>query len=81
MWNPGFGGNDPVGFYPGNEAGMDVQTNRYPLLKAYCYFDSAGNLGNWVLDGSGGLSAFATLAASPAFSPMPEQRRRAVRHP
>ena len=51
----------------------DVQANRYPLLKAYDYFDSAGN-GNWVLDdnngqGNGGLAAFAALAASKLFSP------------
>ncbi len=52
---------------------IDVQVNRYPLLKAYDYFDSAGN-GNWVLDdnngqGNGGLAAFASLAASNLFSP------------
>ena len=51
----------------------DVQANRYPLLKAYDYFDSAGN-GNWVLDdnngqGNGGLAAFSSLAASKLFSP------------
>jgi hypothetical protein len=58
----------------------DVQAGRYPLLKAYCYFDSSGNLGNWVLDTSGGLTAFRTLAGSPAFSPMPRERRRTVHH-
>ena len=51
----------------------DMQANRYPLLKAYDYFDSAGN-GNWVLDdnngqGNGGLAAFEALAASKLFSP------------
>jgi len=51
----------------------DIQANRYPLLKAYDYFDSAGN-GGWVLDdnngqGNGGLAAFAMLAASPSFTP------------
>lgn len=146
LWNPGFGGSDPTGFYPGNgyvdwigvdtyqrsqtatfetdfdsfyaqfsaasygnkplmigENGShafsdfgnelqskylfgllgDVQANRYSLLKAYCYFDSSGNLGDWVLDNSGGLSAFATLAVAPAFSAMPSprpMRRRSVRH-
>ena len=59
----------------------DVQTDRYPLLKAYCYFDSSGNKGDWVLDNTGGLTAFTTLASSPAFSPVPgEERRRSVRH-
>ncbi len=58
----------------------DVQMNRYPLLKAYCYFDSVGNSGNWVLDNAGGLTTFATLAASPAFSAMPPlNKRRSVR--
>jgi uncharacterized protein (TIGR03437 family) len=52
----------------------DVQANRYPLLKAYCYFDAVGTAGSWVPDdnggqGTGGLAAFAMLAASPWFSP------------
>jgi len=52
----------------------DLQANHYPQLKAYCYFDAAGSAGSWVLDdnsgqGNGGLAAFATLAASAAFSP------------
>jgi len=52
----------------------DVQANRYPQLKAYCYFDAEGTAGSWVLDdnagqGNGGLAAFAMLAASPSFSP------------
>ncbi len=50
-----------------------VQANRYPLLKAYDYFD-AGTPPMWVLDdnhgqGDGGLAAFAILGASAAFSP------------
>ncbi|MGO9228353.1 MAG: IPT/TIG domain-containing protein [Bryobacteraceae bacterium] len=51
----------------------DVQANRYPLLKAYDYFDAPGNTsGGWVLDdnngqGNGGLAAMAILAASTAF--------------
>lgn len=146
LWNPGFGGSDPAGFYPGNDAvdwigidtyqrtttatfandfdsfyqqfsssiygnkplmvgengshniadyatelqsgylsGLlaDVQANRYPLLKAYCYFDSSGAHGNWVLDSSGGLNAFAALAASASFSAKPPhtEKRRAARHP
>ncbi len=58
-----------------------MQNNRYPLLKAYDYFDgggldSKGNIANWVLDdnngqGNGGLSELAVLGASPLFSPMP----------
>ena len=50
-----------------------MQANRYPLLKAYDYFDSPGNSTvSWALDdnngkGSGGLAAIAILAASPAF--------------
>lgn len=51
----------------------DAQANRYPLLKAYDYFD-AGTPPTWVLDdnngqGNGGLAAFAILGASPVFSP------------
>jgi uncharacterized protein (TIGR03437 family) len=50
----------------------DVQANRYPLLKAYDYFD-AGSPPTWVLDdnngqGNGGLAAFVVLGASPLFS-------------
>ncbi len=51
----------------------DIQANRYPLLKAYDYFDAPGNTsGGWVLDdnngqGNGGLAAMANLAASPSF--------------
>lgn len=53
----------------------DVQANRYPLLKAYDYFDSVGTNGSWVLDdnngqGNGGLAAFAILGASPSFAPV-----------
>ncbi len=52
----------------------DVQSNRYPQLKAYCYFDAPGNTGAWVLDnnngqGNGGLAAFAALAGSLLFEP------------
>ena len=51
----------------------DAKANRYPLLKAYDYFD-AGTPPTWVLDdnngqGSGGLAAFTMLGASPQFSP------------
>ena len=63
----------------------DVQANRYPLLKAYDYFDAPGNTPpGWVLDdnngqGNGGLAAFAMLAASPSFSPTPvEQTSREI---
>ena len=143
LWNPGAGGHDATGFYPGNELvdaigvdtyqrspgatfaddfdsfyqqfsasgygnkplmvgenaahGMtdygteqqatylsgllaDVQAGRYPLLKGYCYFDSTGANGNWVLDSSGGLAAFTTLANSPSFAARPRERRRSVRH-
>ncbi|HYL78622.1 MAG TPA: glycosyl hydrolase [Bryobacteraceae bacterium] len=52
----------------------DLQENRFPQLKAYCYFDSAGQHGSWILDdnngqGNGGLAAFASMAASAVFSP------------
>jgi uncharacterized protein (TIGR03437 family) len=55
----------------------DVQANRYPLLKAYDYFDS-GTPPTWVLDnnngqGNGGLAALAILGASKSFSPLPLQ--------
>lgn len=51
-----------------------LKANKYPLFKGYCYFDSNGTLGNWVLDdnggkGQGGLAAFAALSASPPFAP------------
>jgi hypothetical protein len=54
----------------------DVQSNLYPLLKAYSYFDSSGSAGSWVLDdnngqGNGGLAAFSIVGASPWFAPMP----------
>ena len=57
----------------------DVQANRYPLLKAYDYFDS-GSPESWVLDnnngqGNGGLAAYAELAASPSFSAIPGEAR------
>jgi len=52
----------------------DLKTNQFPQLKGYCYFDSVGNKGSWVLDdhngqGNGGLAAFAVMAASAVFSP------------
>ena len=51
----------------------DIQANRFPLLKAYDYFDS-GSPQSWVLDdnngqGKGGLAEMAVLGASPSFSP------------
>ena len=56
-----------------------LTSNRYPLLKAYDYFDSGGidskgQLTNWVLDdnngkGNGGLAEFAVLAANAVFAP------------
>jgi hypothetical protein len=56
----------------------DVQAGLYPLLKAYCYFDShpTGKTDNWILDdnngqGNGGLAAFAIIGASREFSAMP----------
>jgi uncharacterized protein (TIGR03437 family) len=49
----------------------DLQSNLYPLLKAYDYFDAEGSAPNdWVLD-TPGLSAFAAVATSPAFLPAP----------
>ena len=55
-----------------------VQANRYPLLKAYDYFDSqgldtAGQFNTWVLDdnnghGNGGLAQMAVLGASASFA-------------
>lgn len=55
-----------------------IQANRYPLLKAYNYFDSQGidtkgTFNTWVLDdnnghGNGGLAQMAILAASPSFA-------------
>lgn len=50
-----------------------VQANRYPLLKAYEYFDSQGtdnkgNFNTWVLDGNGGLAQMTLLAASASFA-------------
>ena len=54
----------------------DVQAGMYPLLKGYCYFDSVGQNGDWVLDdnngqGNGGLAALAIMGASAQFSAMP----------
>jgi hypothetical protein len=54
----------------------DMQSDLYPLLKGYHYFDSTGPAGSWVLDdnngqGNGGLAAFTILGASPLFAPMP----------
>ena len=53
---------------------QDAQANRYPLLKAYCYFERGRDIDNWVLDdnggrGNGGLEALKILGSSPAFSP------------
>ena len=58
-----------------------MQANRYPLLKAYDYFDSAGtdskgNSNNWILDddngnGNGGLAAMAAIAASGVIGSVP----------
>ena len=55
-----------------------IQANRYPMLKAYNYFDSQGtdtkgNFNTWVLDdnnghGNGGLAQIAILGASASFS-------------
>jgi uncharacterized protein (TIGR03437 family) len=55
-----------------------IQANRYPLLKAYNYFDSQGtdnkgNFNTWVLDdnnghGNGGMAQMALLAASASFA-------------
>ena len=55
-----------------------IQANRYPMLKAYDYFDSQGtdnkgNFNTWVLDdnnghGNGGLAQMAALAASASFA-------------
>lgn len=55
-----------------------IQAQRYPMLKAYDYFDSQGtdnkgNFNTWVLDdnngqGNGGLAQIAALAASPSFA-------------
>lgn len=55
-----------------------IQANRYPMLKAYNYFDSQGtdtkgNFNSWALDddnghGNGGLAQLAILAASPLFA-------------
>ena len=52
----------------------EVQAGRYPLLKAYDYFDAGGSNGSWVLDdnngqGNGGLAAFTAVGASASFSP------------
>ena len=50
----------------------DLQANKYPLLKAYDYFDSDGTVtktsGNWALD-TAGLAEMAVLGASPMFNP------------
>jgi hypothetical protein len=60
--------DDPHGFYPGNDA--DVEIGGYPQLKAYCYFERGLALDNWVLDDEGGLAAeLATLGDSPSFGP------------
>ncbi len=58
-----------------------VETNRYPLLKAYDYFDASGadaqgNFHSWILDdnngqGAGGLAAMTAMAASASFSVPP----------
>ena len=63
------------------DAAAQITANRYPLLKAYDYFDgqgvdAAGNSDDWILDdnnghGNGGLAAFAAIAASAFFSPAP----------
>ena len=55
-----------------------IQANRYPMLKAYDYFDSQGtdnkgNFNSWVLDdnnghGNGGLAQMAMLGASASFA-------------
>ncbi len=57
----------------------DVQANRYPLLKAYCYFENGRQAVNWVLDGApaisaGGITALQMLGATPSFSPIPGSR-------
>jgi hypothetical protein len=52
---------------PGDKA------NRYPVLKAYCYFERGQAPENWVLDDNGhlrngGLAAMKMLGASPSFA-------------
>jgi hypothetical protein len=54
----------------------DASANRYPRLKAYCYFEQGHDITNWILDdnsglGNGGLDAMRILGASPTFSPTP----------
>jgi hypothetical protein len=46
----------------------DIESGKYPLLRAYDYFDQLGKNGDWVLDDHGGLAEFTTLAHSRAFS-------------